>query len=848
MAGTDPLDSYRAKRDFGRTPEPAEGGVASTGAMCFVVQKHWASHLHYDFRLELDGTMKSWAVPKGPSLDPHIKRMAVQVEDHPIAYAGFEGEIPTKQYGAGTVIVWDRGTWTPVGDPQQGYRDGNLKFRLDGEKLHGKWALIRMKDVGEKQQPWLLIKEKDAFVRADDDYRIVDALPDSVVTPGTSGSAAIDAGADRAPVLPAGVVECTLPESLSPELATLVAAPPTTGNWLYELKFDGYRLLARIDGDTVTLLTRSGQDWTSRMPHLREAVAALDLQSGWLDGEIVMLDKAGLPNFQALQNAFDGAATQNIVFYLFDLPYFAGRDLRALPLVERRRLLETLLDKAPAAPGPASGALRFSQAFDLPATELLASACKLGLEGVIGKRRDSGYATGRSRDWIKLKCGQRQEFVIGGYTDPNGARKGFGALLLGVHDEQGRLQYAGNVGTGFDDGTLREVHQQLQRVAAAVSPFAGKTGIDARTHWVSPQLVAEIAFAGWTDNNRLRHAVFQGLRSDKPASAIVRERPIPVAPAPAARKRTPPGAARAGSQPVLPAQHKITHPDKVVDSASGTTKLAIVTYYAQIAPLMLPHLLRRPTALVRAPDGVTGSLFFQKHAEQAAMAGIALLDPTLDPGHAPLLKVQGAAGLLSAAQMNVLEFHTWNALEDAIAKPDRMCFDLDPGAGVDWPAIQEAAILVRELLRELGLKSFIKTSGGKGLHLVVPLKRRHGWDTVKDFSHAIVEHMARTIPQRFVAKSGPSNRVGKVFVDYLRNGFGATTAAAWSLRSRPGLGISVPIAWDELQDVTGGAHWSIANIDARIKVGNTPWATYRDAAQTLTAAMRRLGFVPARSP
>ena len=861
MAGADALAKYRVKRNFSVTPEPSGGDSVAAAGFSFVIQKHWATRLHYDFRLELDGSMKSWAVPKGPSLDPHVKRMAVEVEDHPIAYAAFEGRIPDKEYGAGTVIIWDRGIWTPAGDPQQGYRDGNLKFTLEGEKLQGKWALIRIKSASEKQQPWLLIKEKDAFVRDDAEYRVVDALPDSVMKSGAADQASVVASTRKQPVdpaigdhptkgLPAAAIKCALPKTLAPQLATLAAtAPANAASWLYELKFDGYRLLARIDGAAVTFLTRTGQDWTARLPHLQKALAGLQMKSGWLDGEIVVADRAGVPDFQALQNAFDGAATQDIVFYLFDLPYYDGHDLRSVPLVQRRALLESILAEA-ASHDDISAALRFSEAFDVPGAELLASACKLGFEGVIGKRRDSPYASRRSKDWIKLKCGQRQEFVIGGYTDPKGTRQGFGALLLGVHDAQGRLQYVGNVGTGFDANGLTILQKQLVGLSAPVSPFANKTGIDRSAHWVRPQLVAEVAFSAWTAANRLRHAVFHALRSDKPAQDVMRDtvatdapRPAQVAAVQAARPSgAKPSATQGRRTPALPATLRVTHPDKIIDRQSGATKIEVIRYYATVAPLMLPHLAKRPTALVRAPDGVAGQLFFQKHAEHAAMAGIVLLDRALDPGHAPLLKVALAEGLLSAAQMNVLEFHTWNALEDAITKPDRMCFDLDPGAGVEWPAICEAATLVREMLHQLGLASYVKTSGGKGLHVVVPLKRRYGWETVKDFSHAIVDHLAATIPQRFVAKSGPANRVGKVFGDYLRNGFGATTAAAWSVRSRPGLGVSVPIAWDELSGVTGGAHWNLANIHTRLDLGNAPWADYANAAQNLTQAMRRLGF------
>ena len=887
MSDLHPLAAYRDKRRFDSTPEP-EATLAASAGTSFVIQKHWASHLHYDFRLELDGTMKSWAVPKGPSLDPKVKRMAVQVEDHPVAYNSFEGEIPANQYGAGKVVIWDRGTWEAVGDPVAGYRDGNLKFILKGQKLQGKWALIRMKGEGEQTRPWLLIKEKDGFMRPETEFIVTDALPDSVAIPGAVRNTATAtakvtvtvtatanittttspvrhmrkstrAASRLATEMPAAAIAAGLPATLAPQLATLVtAAPADRADWLYELKFDGYRLLARIDGDDILLVTRNGNDWTAKMPHLVAAIAKLKLPASWLDGEIVVMNGAGIPDFQALQNAFDGAATDAIAYYVFDLPFHAGHDLRQAPLRQRRALLDALIG------GETEGPVRFSQAFDLPPEDLLASSCQLGLEGVIGKRSDSPYVSRRSSDWIKLKCHLRQEFVIGGYTDPKGARGGFGSLLLGVHDAAGKLRYAGNVGTGFNETMLKALHATLVAVGADDSPFANKTGLERTAHWVEPTLLAEVAFAGWTGSGRLRHAVFQGMRNDKPAVGIIREQP-PLPGATATAEVPAKSAARksavistTGSAPIistarsngraLPPTLRLTHPDKILDAASGTTKHDLAAYYNEVAPLIMPHLQDRPTALVRAPEGVGGPLFFQKHAEGAAMNGITLLEPALDPGHAPLLSVAGLDGLLAASQMNVLEYHTWNAVASAIGKPDRMTFDLDPGDGVAWCTVQESAILVRALLTHLGLTSFLKTSGGKGLHVVVPLHRQHGWETVKDFSHAIVVHLAATIPQRFVAKSGPANRIGKLFVDYLRNGYGATTACAWSTRARPGIGISVPVHWDELESITSGAHWTIGNIRKRLAVGNLPWHDYVGQTQRLGAAMKMLGFAPRKEP
>ena len=824
------LKTYRAKRDFAITPEPAGGGEAAGTALAFVIQKHWASRLHYDFRLELDGTMKSWAVPKGPSYDPRDRRMAVQVEDHPLSYAAFEGTIPEKQYGAGKVIIWDKGTWQPqpaTPDARKALAAGELKLTLHGHKMHGKWVLVRMKGKGEKQPAWLLIKEKDDYARPALAFSVVDEFPDSVRDKpmpkrGKRGE-------------PAAAPASRLPASLSPQLATLVDAPPPEAqDWIFEVKFDGYRILARCDGEHIALITRNGNDWTAKLPQLRQALEKLGLPPGWYDGEIVVNDASGHPDFGALQRAFDAQATSEIVYYLFDVPYFDGHDLRGQPVEARRALLEQLLQRLPASP-----LVRFSASLDAPPQQLLAHACRLGLEGVIGKRRGSPYVARRSGDWIKLKCGQRQEFVIGGYTAPQGAREGFGALLLGVYDGDGKLRYAGKVGSGFDDATLRGLRRRLAALAVATSPFAGKAGGVRQPSWVRPVLVAEVAFAQWTSGGAIRHAVFLGLRLDKQAAAIVRERPRPLD-----KENKMQDKQESALEGLLPASFKVSHADRVIDRDSGATKIDLVRYYALVGKLMLVHLRGRPVSLVRAPAGVGGELFFQKHADASAMPGVRQLDAALDPQHAPLLEVATMQGLLSAAQWNVVEFHTQNALASTYDTPNRLVFDLDPGKGVAWPAIREAAVLLRAFLAELGLPAWLKTSGGKGLHVVVPIRPKHGWDTVRAFSQAIVAHMAQHIPQRFVLKSGPANRVGKIFIDYLRNGRGATTVCAWSARTRSGLGISVPLAWEELDKLKAGDEWNVSNVHGRLDVGNAPWAGYARSARGIDGAMKKLGFSP----
>ncbi len=833
------LRAYRAKRDFTVTREPAGDAPGAQQGLSFVIQKHWARRLHYDFRLELGGTMKSWAVPKGPSLDPHDRRLAVHVEDHPISYASFEGSIPAHQYGAGKVAIWDRGTWQPLGNPRAGYRAGNLKFELRGEKLHGQWALVRIKGGDAKERPWLLIKHPDRFARAAADYSVVEELPDSVtarrsqrrraaVAPGRPARRAAAAG----PQLP-GAVRATLPRKLSPELATLVASVPADpGAWCYEIKFDGYRLLVRVDARKVRLLTRNGLDWSARFPALLKELTRLKLPSGWYDGEVVALNDQGVPDFGRLQTSFEDSQARAAILYLFDVPYHDGFDLRAVPLIARRELLAGILARRK------SATVRFSAEFKEDPASILASACRLGLEGVIGKRADSPYRSRRSTDWIKLKCGRRQEFVIGGYTDPEGSREVLGSLLLGVYGADGALRYAGNVGAGFNGTALRSLAGPLKRLGTTRCPFAGTAKIPRRPHWLRPSLVAEVSFSEWTRDGRLRHPVFQGLRKDKDPKSIRREEavmPERVAKTSAPRSGAPPKPAAAEASGV-----RLSHGERVIDAASKATKADLFAYYRAVGALLLPHLRNRPVALVRAPAGLKGAKFFQKHAGTASLAGISQLDARLDPGNPPMLQVDTLEGIAAAAQWNVVEFHTQNATAADYEHPDRMVFDLDPGEKAPWAAMCEGAQLLKALLAELGLTGFLKTSGGKGLHVVVPLQPDRGWDQVRDLAAAVTEHMAQTLPDRFVAKSGARNRVGKIFIDYLRNGRGSTTVAAWSARVRPGLGISVPLRWEELKSVKAADQWTIANAARRFKTGNAPWDAYESSRASLDRASDKL--------
>jgi len=611
-----------------------------------------------------------------------------------------------------------------------------------------------------------------------------------------------------------------------------VAGVPASGDWLYEIKLDGYRLLTRCEGGKPRLITRRGNDWSSKMPALRAELETLGLQSSWLDGEIVVLKEGGIPDFNALQNAFDKRTEVDIAYFLFDLPFFEGYDLRAVELRHRRELLESFLKEK------STEHVRLSAAFNSDPVSILNSACQMGLEGIIAKRADAPYISRRTETWLKLKCKQRQEFVIGGYHERAKGPEQVGSLLLGVYDENGDLLPVGSVGTGWSSEEAASLKAKLSKLERTSSPFLDggkKPGRWSKRRpggerWVEPRLVAEVEFSDWTPEGQVRHASYIALRSDKPAKIIRRETAKAVA----------------GDVPLRSAETagiKISHGDRVIDPSTGLTKLDLVRYYESVADWILPHLKGRPCSLVRGPTGITGQLFFQKHGEKIGIPGIKTLDPSLWPGYEGLLEIDNPQALVGAAQLNVIEFHTWNALSRNIGHPDRMIFDLDPGEGTPWTHMQEAATLMRLLLQELKLESWLKTSGGKGLHVVVPLTPRLDYDTVKDFSQAVVQHLAKTIPSRFVAKSGASNRIGKIYVDYVRNTAGATTTAAFSARARPGLGVSMPVAWDDLPKIKSGAQWTIKNAREYLSFQTSdPWANYWKEKQNLTAAMRKLGF------
>ncbi|MDQ6684575.1 MAG: DNA ligase D, partial [Pseudomonadota bacterium] len=752
----DPLARYRALRDFAKTAEPpatdhSEPVRTAADDLAFVVQKHAATRLHYDFRLEWGGVLLSWAVPKGPSFDPLHKRMAIRTEDHPLAYASFEGTIAPGQYGAGSMIVWDRGRWEPLLDPEQGLREGKLVFRLHGEKLGGAWELIRTKATESDQEAWLLFKKRgDAWARPQAQFDVVSALPDSVVV-GTLG------------------VEAALPAKLAPQLAALALQPPRDGDWRYEIKFDGYRMLTRLENGQARIYTRAGNDWTDKLPHLARAIEQSGVGSGWFDGEAVVLGADGVPDFNALQNAFDGRHTQSIVYFLFDLPFVGGRDLRKLPLSTRRRRLAEIVA------AQASPLLRFSADFDVDPASILDSARRLRLEGVVAKRADSVYESRRTETWLKIKCGRRQEFVVAGFSERSAASGEVGSLLLAIFDDAGKLIPCGSVGTGWDARAAAELWQRLLAIESSTPAFdAVRAPVKGRwprrapgtERWTDASLVVEVSFGDWTHDGQVRFPVFCGRRDDKPPRSVRRERAIDAAGAGSMAAGT------AGSTSMSPGRSafsaaavsspatvggasaralKVSNPERVIDASSGATKLDLVRYYESVAERLLPHLRGRPVSLLRGPSGIGGELFFQKHGESLGVAGMKHHDPGLFPGHGATLGIDSVDALIGAAQMNSIELHTCNALAKSIDRPDRIVFDLDPGEGTEWSKVREAALLARAALDELGLASWLKTSGGKGLHVVVPLAPKLGDEAFKGFSQAVVVHLAQTIPQRFVA-------------------------------------------------------------------------------------------------
>ncbi len=916
------LVEYQRKRDFRRTPEPS-GGAPSGGAPSgkasrskaapgkgarrpkkttaasksrggrFVIQKHDASRLHYDFRLEHDGVLKSWAVPKGPSLDPAEKRLAVEVEDHPIEYGSFEGVIPKGEYGGGTVVLWDRGRWKPEGDPAEGLAAGKLKFELAGKKLSGRWNLVRIRGRRDEdgKNNWLLIKEEDEAATPLAKGDVLVERPESVASGRTvdevaarrdrvwhSGKArktgkaeksdealeiaqthesgkARKAGKARGAKAQKARRRATVPMPPEPQLATLVTAAPAGEGWLHELKFDGYRVLARWDGERPQLFTRHGLDWTDRFPSVAAAVAKVASDAVLLDGEVVALTADGKPSFGALQRALSEGTTRagggELTYYAFDLLHKDGRDLTTLPLRQRKAALASLLAK-PRGGKRASQVLRFSDHLEGRGGEFYRSACRLGLEGMVSKRAEAPYRPGRNRDWLKIKCSRRQEAVIGGFTEPSGTRQGLGALLLGVM-EGGKLRYTGKCGTGFDAATLRELRARLERLERATPPFVSPPrGAEARgARWVEPRLVAEVSFAEWTEDGRMRQPSFEGLREDKRPSEVRREEPAAL---PAQ------GSPEAGSSPLRagkkvaaakaakvarghsegPAGVALSHPDRVLYPDQGLTKLDLAHYYERVADWVLPHVVRRPLTLVRCPQGSGGQCFYQKHPRAEEEGGALHTIPIRedDGNQEPYLFIEDLAGLVTLVQMGVLELHPWGAHVDDVERPDVVIFDLDPDPKLPWSELVSAARLVRERLAERGLECWVKTTGGKGLHVCAPFAGatrggKASWDELRAFAREIAEGLVREAPDRFLSKASKAARAGKIFVDWLRNGRGATAVAAYSTRARAGATVATPLSWEELAR-TRPDRWTVETVPRRLaRLKHDPWQGYFEVRQRL---------------
>jgi bifunctional non-homologous end joining protein LigD len=891
------IRTYRAKRDFTATTEPPAERPAdgkSQAAPMFVVQKHLAHRagLHWDFRLQHNDVLWSWAVRKGPSLDPADKRIAVHVEDHPLDYAEFQGTIPDGHYGAGKVETWDRGTWQPLIDPDVGLRDGEIKFVLSGRRLNGKFTLVRLKPKPNQrshQDNWLLIKGHDAKEVQGAD---ADALEAAISAPFSSDAAASTPGSQlkderrtwsktrksskpplsqsaaeasseralggtRQRVDIKGAVRGTLPDKQAPQLASVVEAAPEGDDWLTEIKFDGYRLLALIDHGEVRLLTRNGNDWTSRLLAVAEAAGQLLVETAMVDGELVALDKQGISSFPALQAALSGGRDQDLVFYLFDLLHLDGFDLRQCALRDRKQRLKDLATW--------QGMLRYSDHQEGDAVRMRKAACEMKLEGIICKRADAAYRAGRSQDWLKVKCQGREEFVVLGWTEPAGSRSGLGSLHVGYHDPSGALHYAGGVGTGFSNETLAMLRDRLDGLESGPPKHLMVAGEDLEhgIHWVRSELVAETSFTAWSGAGRIRHAVFLGLREDKAAADVVREPADPdaerrditprnyagsarrrglITAVPPKRDPTQPAAVtRTGSVIVTAKAPRartetiegitLTHPDRAL--WPGITKLDLVKYWQTVADHALPGIAHRPLAVLRCPEGLEGEQFFQKHAHGVMPTGVR--DGIADK--APFLLIDDLQGLVAMAQMSAIELHAWGSTEADPLHPDQLVFDLDPGEGVKTAEIVEAALDVRQRLEAIGLASFCRTSGGKGLHIVVPLIADQTWDTVRTFCKMFAEAASEARKDKYLAHVKIADRRGRILIDWLRNGLGSTAVASFCPRARPGAGVATPLAWREVTPKLDLGAFTMKTVPQRLaKLRSDPWAEFAASRRSLPAA------------
>ncbi|ANY83265.1 DNA ligase (plasmid) [Microvirga ossetica] len=802
----------------------------------FVVQKHDARRLHYDLRLELDGVLKSWAVTRGPSLVPGEKRLSVHTEDHPLKYIDFEGVIPAGQYGGGTMLVWDQGYWIPEGDPREDYARGRLTFILEGERLRGRWHLVRTRGKpGQKNEQWLLLKSDDEAARTTDDPGILEEKTTSLKSGRTieelagEGEIRIDhaarekvaksrVGKARRLTKIGGAKKGILPAFVEPALAKLVESAPSGTNWLHEIKLDGYRMQARIDGGEVQLLTRKGLDWTAKFKPVANALKELKLPSALLDGEIVVEDEAGVSSFSALQRELKGKG-ERFVYYVFDLLYLDGEDIRKANLSDRKAALRLLFDDL-----PQGGVVRFSDHIEEDGATLVRHACRMGLEGIISKRADRPYRSGRGEDWVKSKCTQRQELVIAGYLPSTASRKAVGSLVMGVY-EAGKLVPVGRVGTGFTAAVAGSLYKALSSMEIKASPFASRLPAAASrgVKWVRPELVAEAEFRGWTHDGMVRLGSFQGLREDKAPRGVVRETAGEAPPA------ANPGAT------ILEQAH-LTHPDRILWEDEGITKLGLAQFYTEIADWILPQIVNRPLSLLRCPGGSQKECFFQKHA----WAGLDEdLIQRIRVGDDEAVAIRDLGGLLALVQAGVLEIHPWGSTLKNPEKPDRLVFDLDPGEGVSWDAVVQGATDVRDYLEGLNLVSFVKTSGGKGLHVVVPLRPKASWDEAKAFAAGVASAMTKASSALYTNTMAKRARTGRIFIDYLRNGRGATAVAAYSTRARAGASVSTPLAWKELPTIRSGNQYRISNLAARLShLQDDPWSDFGNVDQVIPKGTR----------
>ncbi|WP_196258680.1 DNA ligase D [Pelagibacterium limicola] len=808
---SDLLKDYRQKRDFAKTREPAGRKGKKAGGRMFVVQKHDARRLHFDFRLEHDGVLKSWAVTKGPSSDPAEKRLAVRTEDHPIDYGSFEGTIPEGEYGGGTVMLWDRGEWEPEGDPDDGLKSGRLKFRLEGERMKGGWALIRMREKkGDKRENWLLIKERDDFAGGED---ILQA--DKSVETGRKMEE-IATGKPRRSTK-------TLPDFVKPQLATLVDSVPVGANWLFEMKYDGYRCIAAVSDGHVRLFTRSGLDWTDRFGHVVPALERLKTKSALIDGEICAFGPKGGTSFSVLKKHLSDGGP--LVFFAFDLLELDGKNLRDRPLTERKKALEKLIGKR-----ARHDSLQFSPTISGKGQEVFDAICQAGHEGIIAKDGAARYVSARTKSWLKIKCTLRQEFVVVGWSPSDKRQGGFASLLLAT-EEGGKLVYRGRVGTGFDEIAREDLQGRLGKRARKSPPLDGVPGQIARSaRWVRPDLVVEIAYTELTDDGALRHPSFLGLREDKPAKGIGMETATTAA-------DEIPLTSEIGVEDAHKVGIKLSSADKVLFPEQGVTKGQLAAYYAAVAPAMLDHVRDRPLSLVRCPEGRAKACFFQKHDTGGFPQGMLPVQITEKSGGKTTYRyLRDLAGLLAGVQMGVLEFHIWGSRVDNLEKPDRLVFDVDPDERLDFSDVKRAAFDIRDRLKAMGLESFPMVTGGKGIHVIVPLTRRTEWREVKAFAAGFARKMARDEPDRFTATLSKAARKGKLFIDYLRNERGSTAVAPFSTRARKGAPVAVPVSWEEVETLERANGFSLATAAVRAQ-GPSPWPGYAKVSQAITKAL-----------